>query len=118
VVLVAHNAVEAHLIGPGVLLVVLIVEHMGLLRVKMGVGEAETPRLIRFQVSVSDVAIGLLRKPIDLDVILGAGKLLGHDCLLSVVWPSIPHLIRLLIMARGSKQLHEETPKRAPTRPV
>jgi hypothetical protein len=82
VVLVAHDAVKAYLIGPGILLVILIVEHMGLLRVKMGVGEAETPRLILFQVSVGDVTVGLLRKPIDFDMILGSSELLGHDCLL------------------------------------
>jgi hypothetical protein len=89
-VLVAHDAVEADLIGPGVLLVILIVEDVGFLRIKMGVGEAETPRLILFQVSVGDVAVGLLRKPIDFDMILGSSELLGHDCLLLGVSPSIP----------------------------
>jgi len=38
-VLVAHDAVEAHFISQGVLLVVLIVQNMGLLWIKMGVGE-------------------------------------------------------------------------------
>jgi hypothetical protein len=84
-VLVAHDAVKAYLIGPGVLLVILIVEHMGFLRVKIGVGKAETPRLILFQVSVGDVTVGLLRKPVDLDMIFGAGELLRHDYLLLVV---------------------------------
>ena len=88
-VLVAHDAIKAHLIGPGVLLMILIVENVGFFRVKMGVGEAETPRLILFQVGVGDVAVWLLRKPVDFDMILGAGELLSHNCLLPVVWSTI-----------------------------
>jgi hypothetical protein len=70
--------------------VILIVEDVGFLRIKMGVGKAKTPRLVLFQVSVGDVTVGLLRKPVDRDMILGSSELLGHDCLLLVVSPSIP----------------------------
>ncbi len=49
--LVAHDAVKAHRIGKGVLLMVLIVQNVRLLRVKMGIGEAETAGLVLFQVS-------------------------------------------------------------------
>jgi len=52
---------------------VLIVEHMGLLGVKMGIGEAETPGIILFQIGVGDVAVWLFRKPVDLYSILGSG---------------------------------------------
>src|SRR5262249_54061753 len=82
VVLVAHDAVKTHLIGQGVLLMILIVQNVRLLRVKMGVGEAKTARLILFQVSVGDVAVGLLRKPVDFDAILWSGKRLDHTDLL------------------------------------
>jgi hypothetical protein len=90
-VLVAHDAVEAHLISPGVLLMVLIVEHMGFLGVKIRVREAETSRLVLFQVGVGDVAVGLLRKPVDFYVILGSGELLSHNCLLLTLWSTITH---------------------------
>src|SRR5262249_1965770 len=84
-------AVEANLIGQGILLMVLIVQDMGLLRVKIGVGEAETPRLILLQVGVGDVAVGLLREPVDFDMILRSGELLGHNCLLPILWSTITH---------------------------
>src|SRR6266566_3951410 len=84
-VLVAHDAVEAHFIGQGVLLMVLIVEHMRLLGVNMGVGETETPRRVLFQVGVGDVAVGLFRKPVDLYAVLGSGELFRHDCLLLAI---------------------------------
>ena len=83
--LVAHDAVKAHRIGEGVLLMVLIVEMMGLLRVKMGVRKTETARLVLLQVGVGDVAVGLLRKPVDFDVILRSGKLLDHTGLLGAI---------------------------------
>jgi hypothetical protein len=72
-VLVAHDAVEAHLISQGILLMVLIVQNMGLLWVKMGIGEAETPGIVLLQVGVGDVAVWLFRKPVDLYAILGSG---------------------------------------------
>src|SRR5215475_9165054 len=39
-------------------------------------------------------------------MILGTSDLLGHNCLLLVVWPSIPQLIRLLIMSRECVPCH------------
>ncbi len=99
-VLVAHDAVEAHFISQGVLLMVLIVQNMGLLGIKIGVGEAETPRRVLLQVGVGDVAVGLLRKPVDLYAILGSGELLRHHGLLLTIWSSIAHLFPRLIVAR------------------
>src|SRR5438552_14742073 len=64
---------------------VLIVKMMGLLRVKMGVRKTETARLVLLQVGVGDVAVGLLRKPVDFDVILRSGKLLDHTDLLAAM---------------------------------
>jgi hypothetical protein len=58
---------------------------MSLFGVKMGVGEAETPRLVLLQVGVGDVAVGLLRKPVHFDVILRSGKLLDHTGLLGAI---------------------------------
>jgi hypothetical protein len=51
---------------------VLIVQNMSLLRIKMGVGEAETPGMVLLQVGVGDVAVWLLRKPVDFYTILGS----------------------------------------------
>src|SRR5712691_6012087 len=45
-VLIRHDTIESDLIGPGVLLMVLVVEHMGLVGVEKGVREAEAARLI------------------------------------------------------------------------
>jgi len=42
-VLVAHDAVKAYLIGPGVLLVVLIVQNVGLLGIKIVLGKRDAP---------------------------------------------------------------------------
>src|SRR2546427_10087801 len=58
---------------------------MGLLRVKMGVRKTETARLVLLQVGVGDVGVGLLRKPVDFDVILGSGQLLDHTGLLGAM---------------------------------
>ena len=46
VVLVGHDAVEAVVIGPRVLLVVLVIEDVGLLGVEVRVGEIQAPRLV------------------------------------------------------------------------
>jgi hypothetical protein len=51
---------------------VLVVQDMSFFRVEIGVGEAETAGLVLLQVSVSDGAVGLLRKPVDFDMILGS----------------------------------------------
>ncbi len=42
-VLIAHDAVKAHVIGQGVLLMILIVKHVGLFRIEVGIGKAQTP---------------------------------------------------------------------------
>jgi hypothetical protein len=81
-VLIAHDAVKADFIGQGVLLVILVVEHVGFRRIKIGVGKTQTPRLVLSQIRVRDVAIGLLRKPIDFDLILRPCELLNHRVLL------------------------------------
>ena len=57
---VAHDPVEAHLVGPGVLIMVFVVEYVGLIRVKMGIGEAKTPRIVLIEQLVVDISIGLL----------------------------------------------------------
>src|SRR6266446_2164402 len=101
-VLIAHDAVEAHFISQSILLMILIVEHMGLLWVKMRIGEAETPGMVLFQIGVGDVAVWLFRKPGDLDAILGPGELLRHDCLLLAMWSSRAHRFPRLRVARES----------------
>ena len=44
-VLVGHDAVESHLVGQGVLVVVLGVQLVGLLGVKVGVGKPQAARV-------------------------------------------------------------------------
>ena len=87
--LVAHDAVETHLVGKGILLVVLVVENVGLLRVEVGVGEAQTPGIVLLQVLAGDVAVGLFREPVNLRLVRGALQLIDHGCLLA------PRLLRL-----------------------
>jgi hypothetical protein len=70
--LVGHDAIEAHRIGEGILLMVLVVQHVGLLRIKMGVGKAETSRIVLVEVRIGNIPVGLLRKPIDLDLLCGS----------------------------------------------
>ena len=69
---VAHDTVKAHLIGEGVLLMGLIVQHVGLFRIEMAVEKAETPGVILRDVFTRDVAVGLLNEPEDLHPVLGA----------------------------------------------
>jgi hypothetical protein len=59
VVLVGHNPVKAHLIGPGVLVMVVAIEHVGLFGIKVGVGEVHTTRLVGRQIVFRNMAIGL-----------------------------------------------------------
>jgi hypothetical protein len=61
--LIGHDAVEANLIGEGVLFMILVVQDMGLLRVKVRVRKAQPPRIVLGQILIGDVAIGLLREP-------------------------------------------------------
>jgi len=65
---IAHHAVKTHFIGQGRLLVILVVEHVGFRRIKVGVEKAQATRIVRFQIRVRDVGIRLLRKPIDFDL--------------------------------------------------
>jgi hypothetical protein len=58
--LVGHDAVEANLIGEGILLMVLIVEHVCLVGIEMGVGKAETARLVLVEILIGDIPVGLL----------------------------------------------------------
>src|SRR5215475_14063200 len=48
----------------------------------MGVGKAETSRLVLVEVYIGNVAVGLLRKPKDLDLLRGSPSWLHHTCLL------------------------------------
>ena len=59
-VLVGHYAVEPGLVGHGVLLVVLVVEMMGLLRVEVGVGEVQPPGVVLSDVLLVELCVGLL----------------------------------------------------------
>ena len=72
VMFVRHDAVEAHCIGEGILLMVLVVEDMGLLGIEMGVGKTETARIVLVEVLIGHIPIGLLRKPKDLDLLCGS----------------------------------------------
>ena len=71
--LVTHDAIEPHLIGQCILLVVLVVQYMSLLGIEVGVRKAHTSRRIGRNGIVSDMAVGLLREPIDLYLIMGSG---------------------------------------------
>jgi hypothetical protein len=73
VVLVGHYSIEANLIDQGVLFVILVVQHMGFLRVEVGIWEHEPCCVVLIKVFVSNVAIGLLREPIVLNLTLRAG---------------------------------------------
>ena len=77
-VFVAHDTVESHFVGQGVLLVVLVVQHAGFLGVEVGVGESETPRLELLQVCVGNVPVRLLGEPVYLRLVFGSGQLLYH----------------------------------------
>jgi hypothetical protein len=68
VVLVGHDSIKAHLIGAGILLVILIVQGVGSLRIKIGVREGETRRVL-FEVRFGDVTIRLLRVEVDFNLI-------------------------------------------------
>ena len=72
VVLVGHDAVETHLVGQGVLLVVLVIEDAGLVGVEIGVGEPQAARVELLQVLVGHVAVGLLREPVDFGLVFGS----------------------------------------------
>ena len=82
--LIAHDSVEAHFVGPGILVMVLVVEYVGLFWVEVGVGEAEPPRVVSIKKLVVDVSVGLFREPVDFHLILGPGQLVNHGCLLTV----------------------------------
>ena len=88
-VLVGHDAVEAVLIGAGVLLVVLVVEHVGLFGVEMGIGEIQSSRFELLNVLVGDVAVGLFREPEYFNLIL------WHEDLLATVGRSSSALARV-----------------------
>ena len=63
VVFVGHNAVKPHFVGPGILVVVVVVEDVGLFRVEVGIGKVHPPRLVRLQVGLRYMAVGLFREP-------------------------------------------------------
>ena len=58
--LIRHDAVKTHLIGEGILLMVLIVQYVCLLGIKMGVGKAETSRIVLVEILIGNIPIGLL----------------------------------------------------------
>ena len=72
VMLVGHDAVEAHCIGEGILLMVLVVQHVRLHGIEMGVGKAETSRIVLVEVLIAHITVGLLREPKDLYLLCGA----------------------------------------------
>ena len=80
--LIGHDAIEPDFIGQGVLLMVLIVQHVRPLGIEIGVGEIQPPRRVFGQILVGHVAIGLFRKPEYLDLFLHASLLLFRDILL------------------------------------
>src|SRR5882724_7690414 len=65
----------------GVLLVIFVVQHVGFLGVEIGVRKAQTPRVVRLQVLIGDIPVGLLREPVDLDVSRRPRWLLDQRCL-------------------------------------
>jgi hypothetical protein len=69
--LVGHDAIEAHLIGESILLMVLIVQYVRLLGIEMGVGKAETSRIVLVEFRIGNIAVGLLREPIHLYLLRG-----------------------------------------------
>ena len=60
VVLVGHDAVEPHLVGQGVLVVVLVVQDVGLVRVEERVGKSQPSRIELLQLGLVDISLGLL----------------------------------------------------------
>ena len=71
--LVSHDAVEAYLVGQGVLVVVFVIEHVSLFRIEVGVWKPQPARVILRQLAVAHVALGLFGKPVDLYFFFGAG---------------------------------------------
>jgi hypothetical protein len=70
--LIGHDAVETHLIGQGILLMVLVVQHVRLLGIEMGVGKAETSRIVPVEIRIGNITVGLLREPIDFYLLRGS----------------------------------------------
>ena len=68
--LVGHDAVDAHFVGPSVLLVVLVVQNVSFKRIEIGVWEVQSPRLVVRQVFLGDVGIGLLRVKENFNLVL------------------------------------------------
>ena len=64
--LVGHYPVDAFFVGQGVLLVVLVVQHVGLFRVEVCVGKVDSARLVLGDFLLIDVGIGLLRVKVQL----------------------------------------------------
>ena len=80
--LVGHNPVEAHFVGQGILVVVLVVKEVGLGGVEERIGESQPTRVELLQLGVADVALGLFRKPVNFHFVFGAGELVNHVVLL------------------------------------
>ncbi len=74
-VLVGHYPVDARFISEGVLLVVLVIQHVGFFGIEEGVRKAKTPGIVLVYILLFDVDIGLLGVEEDLNSV-------DHDCLL------------------------------------
>jgi hypothetical protein len=66
---VSHDAIHTSFVSQNVLLVVLVIECVGLFRVKVAIGEAQPPRVIFFQVFFFYVYVWLLRVEENLDMV-------------------------------------------------
>ena len=71
VVLVYHQSIEAHLFRVLVLVQVPLEQIMGLIRVEIRIGKQKSCGVVLLQVFISDIAVWLLREPINLYVVLG-----------------------------------------------
>jgi hypothetical protein len=66
------KADEAYLIGEGILLMVLVVQHVCLHGIEMSIGKAETSGIVLVEVLIGNITVGLLRKPKDFYLLRGS----------------------------------------------
>jgi len=74
-VLIGHDPVEADLIRPGILLVILVIQRMRLCWIEIPVGKVETTRGVLGQVRILHIRVGLLGVKEDFHLLLHQGLL-------------------------------------------
>jgi hypothetical protein len=69
-VLIGHDPVEADLIGPGILLMILVIQRVRLPGIEIPVGKVETPGGVLGQVRLLHRRVGLLGMKEDFHLLL------------------------------------------------